>query len=378
MSFIRKKEIPKGSGHWYDYEVATVHIDGKTIQKHIQYLGKTGTTHKPLIGDRVDTIRLHGISKPIMGNNYHKPTVACKFCQGQHTRKFGWYKGIQNYYCNDCQKKFTGTDALSHGRVSPPFIVNALNEYYDGMSYHDIEHNIEYQTDSDISHTAIIKWVNKYTDKAIEETKDLHPKVGNTWVADETFIRVDKSKARVENPYSKSRSAKWVVFWDIIDADTRFLLASHVATTRNAKDAQILMEKAAKKAGKLPKVVVTDKLKNYIDGIELAYGSDAQHRQGSPFELRNDNNLIERFHGTLKDRTKVMRALKNKDTLERFMDGWLVHYNDFKPHMSLENKTPAEEAGIKLNYHDWADIIGVEKKPIVNLLEPQPIQRGSL
>jgi putative transposase len=133
------------------------------------------------------------------------------------------------------------------------------------------------------------------------------------------------------------------------------------------------MEKAAKRAGKIPKVVITDKLGSYLDGIEMAYCSDAKHIQGKPFDIENNTNLIERFHGSIKERTKVMRALKNKNTLKRFMDGWLVHYNFFRPHMSLEGKTPAEEAGIKYENHNWADLIGCEKKPIVQTLEPQPI-----
>lgn len=129
MSFVRAKEIPPRSGNWYDYEVATVHHDGKVSQRVIQYLGKSGTTHKSLIGDRVDVIRLHSVSKPIMSNNYRQsiPKVVCKFCCGQHTKKFGLYKGVtQYYYCDDCHTKFTGTDALSHGRVSPSYIVNAF------------------------------------------------------------------------------------------------------------------------------------------------------------------------------------------------------------------------------------------------------------
>jgi putative transposase len=377
MSFVRAKEIPPHSGNWYDYEVATVHIGGKSIQKHIQYLGKTGTPHKPLIGDMVDTIRLHGVSNPIMGNNYQKPRVTCKFCQSQHTRKYGLYKGIQTYYCNDCHTKFTGTDALAHGRVSPSYIVNALNDYYSGMSFHEIENKIDQTTDSNISHTAIIKWINKYTSEAIRQTKDLHPKVGDRWIADETYVRVDKSRDRVENPYDKSRKAKWVIFWDIIDADTRFLLASHLTTTRGKADAQALMEKASKRAGKIPKVVVTDRLNSYLDGIELAYGSDTKHKAGSPFEIENNTNLIERFHGSLKDRTKVMRALKNKTTLQRFSDGWLVHYNFFRPHMTL-GKPPAEEAGLKYDSHNWADIVGYEKSPIVQTLKPEPVGESIL
>ena len=41
MSFIRAKEIPPGSGNWYDYEVETVREGGKVIQRHIRYIGKS-------------------------------------------------------------------------------------------------------------------------------------------------------------------------------------------------------------------------------------------------------------------------------------------------------------------------------------------------
>ena len=41
MTFIRAKEIPPGSGNWYDYEVMTIHKGNKVIQKHIRYIGKS-------------------------------------------------------------------------------------------------------------------------------------------------------------------------------------------------------------------------------------------------------------------------------------------------------------------------------------------------
>ncbi len=41
MTFIRAKEIPPGSGNWYDYEVKTIHEGGRVIQKHIRYIGKS-------------------------------------------------------------------------------------------------------------------------------------------------------------------------------------------------------------------------------------------------------------------------------------------------------------------------------------------------
>jgi putative transposase len=360
MAFIRAKEIPPGSGNWYDYEVETIHEGGRVIQKHIRYLGRHGTTYKPS-GLRRPSHALLDINRIVLQPPISKPKVVCKFCGSQNTRKYGFSKGIQSYFCNDCRTKFTGTDALAHGRVSPSFIADALEEYYGGMSFHEIENKINKQTDGAISHTAITKWVNKYTNEAIRQTKDLHPKVGNTWIADETYIKTDV----------KTTDPKGVVFWDIIDADTRFLLASRITTTRSTQDARQLMELAAKRAGKTPKAVITDKLAAYIDGIELAYGSDAKHRQGSPFHTEHSTALIERFHNTLKDRTKVMRELRDKSTLKRFTDGWLVYYNFFRPNMALDNKSPAEVAGLKYENHSWTDVVGVKKVPIAQILKPE-------
>ncbi|MBN1367287.1 MAG: IS1/IS6 family transposase [Dehalococcoidales bacterium] len=375
MTFIRAKQIPPKSGNWYDYEVESYREKGKVKQRVIQYIGRSGRLSGSVSLGRRDSI-LMPTDSPIP-NTQPKLKVVCKFCGSQHTRKYGLYKGVQNYYCDDCNTKFTGTDALAHGRVSPDHIVNALNEFYDGMSYHEIENSIENRTDNDISHTAVMKWVNKYTKEAIRQTKDFKPEVGDTWIADETYIRIDKLKphdAKFENPYSRSTKAKWVVFWDIIDADTRFLLASVPATSRSISEAKELMLKAAKRAGKIPKVVVTDKLKSYIDGIELAFGAGTKHVQGKPFQVENNTNLIERFHGTIKDRTKVMRALRTRTTLKTFMDGWLVYYNFFRPHMSLDGKRPAEKAGLNYDSKCWADIVGIEKQPIVKILEPEPVE----
>jgi putative transposase len=366
MAFIRAKQIPPHTGNWYDYEVETIHEGGKVIQKHIRYLGRHGTAYNPNRLHRPRHVPID-INRRVLELPTSKPKIVCKFCGGSHTRKFGFSKGIQVYFCNDCRRKFIGTDALAHGRVSPSFIANALHEYYSGMSFHEIEQNIDKQTSGDISHTAVIKWVNKYTNKAIRETKDLHPKVGNTWIADETYIKTDV----------KTTDPKGVVFWDIIDADTRFLLASRITTTRGTQDAKQLMELAAKRANKAPTSVVTDKLAAYIDGIELAFGSDARHRQGSPFNVEHSTALIERFHNTLKDRTKVMRDLRDKHTLKRFTDGWLVYYNFFRPNMALGNKSPAEVAGLKYENHSWADVVGVKKVPIAQILKPEIVPAES-
>lgn len=42
MGFIRAKEIPPGSGNWYDYEVENHREGDKVVQKHIRYIGRAG------------------------------------------------------------------------------------------------------------------------------------------------------------------------------------------------------------------------------------------------------------------------------------------------------------------------------------------------
>lgn len=66
--------------------------------------------------------------------------------------------------------------------------------------------------------------------------------------------------------------------------------------------------------------------------------------------------MIERWYGTLKDRTKPMRGLEIPETA--ILKGWPIHYNFLRPHESLGGRTPAEASGINLPFEDgWGDMI---------------------
>ncbi len=163
------------------------------------------------------------------------------------------------------------------------------------------------------------------------------------WIADETALNIGGSHK--------------VWFWDIIDTKTRFLLASHISTKRTTQDALLLMKLAEARAGKVPQLILTDKLQAYLDGIEQAWGADAKHIPSKGFQAPMNTNLIERFHGSLKDRTKVMRGMRKIKTAHILLNGWLVHYNFFRPHEALGDRTPAEKAGIKFLYKNWMDVV---------------------
>jgi putative transposase len=296
-------------------------------------------------------------------------TIKCKYCQSEAILRYGTYKGVQRYWCKTCQRKFKADDTTFHMKTDASEVSAALSMWYEGMSIEAINRQLGQDYGRGHSSATIYEWLQKYTKYAVDSAKDYHPKVGDIWIADETYVRVDKlrpSDKTVKNPYNKSKAAKWLVCWDIIDADTRFLLATRLTTSRTKKDAQMLMDRAIAKASKSPRVVYTDALGSYLD---INYGKDATHRVGGPFDIGNNTNLIERFHGTFKARTKVMRALKNLNTAHSFLEGWLVHYNYLRPHESLVGKTPAEAAGVAYPYKNWNELS--RKHTLVKVVTPQ-------
>ncbi len=201
----------------------------------------------------------------------------CKHCHSDAVVKFGTYKGTQLYFCKACQRKFKADDTLFHMKVSASHISSALSMFYRGLSYGDIADHMQQEYDYRPSKSAIFKWVDKYTTLAVNHFKDYKPHVGDTWIADETVLDLDNHK---------------VWFWDIIDADTRFLLASRASLdSEKRRCSEDSWKHAAKRAGKSPKVIITDKLRSYLEGIEDTFGS--RYRAHPIFALRSQGQ-----HGT--------------------------------------------------------------------------------
>ena len=272
--------------------------------------------------------------------------IICPHCGSEKVVKYGKYKGVQRYYCNVCRRKFKADDTPFHMKVSGEQIASALALYYTGSSITDIRHHVRQETGYFPSKSVVYNWIDKYTQQAANHFAKSKPKVGDKWIADETMIDLDKGIK--------------VWFWDIIDADTRFLLASRVSLTRTTEDAKRLVQDAVKRAGKPPKVIITDKLKAYPNGIFTALGGYTEHLQGSPFTIATEStSRIERFHETLKERTKVMKAFRDIDTLITFSEGFLTYYNFLKPHEALKGKTPAEKAKLRYQVKTWADVVNM-------------------
>jgi len=269
----------------------------------------------------------------------------CKYCSSENVVKYGTHEGIQRYWCKNCQRKFADNDALPEMKTPIRHIASALSCYYSGMSLDAIQRHLQQQFNVYYSEMGIYNWVRRFSKEAIDRVKDFQPVVGDTWLADETVLKV---------------GGKNIWFFDVIDEKTRYLLASRLSESRTTKEAALVMREAKRKAGKTPKRIITDKLATYIDGIELVFGADTKHIQSKPFTDVNSTNIIERFQGTLKDRTKVVRGFKNMETARLLTEAWLVHYNFFKEHETLGNIPPAVKMGAT-PIKDWAEVISQTK-----------------
>lgn len=288
---------------------------------------------------------LRRVVKKILNETIKTELVQCKYCHSDALFKYGRNRhGAQRYLCTDCQKVFLNTDNLPRMRVSVKQLGDVIGQYYGGMSLKELRRQFKQQHGELPSRSSFDRWLAKFSEVAVNEAKKYHPKVGEKWLADECVLKI---------------GGKNVWCWDVIDKDSRFLLATHLSSTRTTQDAKTLMEKALKVAGgKAPTLILTDSLRAYIDGIELTFGSETKHIQTSPFSDADlSTNVIERWHSTLKTRMDIMRGLKSPKTAQALLDGWLVHYNYFRTHESLRDKTPAEAAEIKFPFKNWLDVI---------------------
>jgi putative transposase len=285
--------------------------------------------------------------------------IACKWCGSTDIMKYGIRKGVQNYICKACGRVFITKDAPYHMQTPVDQMGAALNMFYDGMSLSAIATHLKETYNNPVNASTVYRWLMRYTFIALTILEPLKPYVSDTWIVDETVVKVGGHKL-------------W--FWDIIDESTRFLLASHLSKSRTTLDAATVMRRAWKRADKAPKFIISDQLAAYIDGTELVFGAWSKHIQSRGMTEDINTNIIERFHGTLKARTKVLRGFKTKDTAEHILDGFLIHYDFFRPHMTLQDRTPAEIAGIKSPFKNWIDVVRQNKTiiPQVSLREKTP------
>jgi len=271
----------------------------------------------------------------------------CSNCGSMHIQKWGWkYRKdgtrVQRFKCMSCSHRWNAkTEGFERMRANPHAITVALDLYFKGVSLRKIVDHLNQFERVNVSHVAVLKWIQKYVVVMRDYVHAMKPELSRVFHADETKVSI---------------RGQWVWLWHLMDGDTRFLLANHVSQGRNVADAQFAFREAKATAKVEPRVLLTDGLGSYGPAARREF-SDAVHVAGVGLQGRLNNNCMERYHGTFKERNKVMRNLKNTDT--PILDGQRIYYNHIRPHQGLNGKTPAQAAGLELDLgvNKWESII---------------------
>jgi transposase-like protein len=107
--------------------------------------------------------------------------------------------------------------------------------------------------------------------------------------------------------------------------------------------------------------IVTDGIRVYQDAIpEDFYTMKAprtEHVKIPNIRDRSNNNIVERLHGTIRQRNKVIRGLDDEETERTMTDGLRIYYNFMRPHTALDGKTSAQKANIETDKAEWVSLI---------------------
>jgi transposase-like protein len=274
--------------------------------------------------------------------------VSCKHCGSIRVIKYGIDSGKQTYNCKDCRARFVQDSLLKKARFTPELVCLTLDLYFSGLSLRKIARNISDHFDVDINYSTIYTWIQKYIPQISEYVNSLAPKeLSDTWHADEIFVKLKGGE------FHKS-GARIGFVWNIMDRQTRFLLASKLTDERDKKSALIAFKEALANAhGLTPSEIRTDSLNSYTQVVKTTM-PNAKHVANCGIRKQHaNNNRIERLNGTVRERVKVQRGWKTVKTA--LAEGQRIQYNFVKPHMALEGRTPASAAGMAIK--GWNDLL---------------------
>ena len=276
----------------------------------------------------------------------------CKHCGSENYIKYGKKNGKQIYMCKDCNRRFVDNLYFERLKADPKVICVTLDLYFKGISLRKISDHLKQFYELDVHFSTLFHWIKKYIVIMDEYVRQFRPQLSEIWNVDEMMINI---------------GGDWFYLWNVIDDATRFHLASVISRERKTSDARKVLITAKKRGhGNRPRYIITDGLKSYTKAVNEEFHTarrDTIHISNVGIRGKHagkdifDNNLVERLQGTIRERNKTQRGLK--DEYSMFIIGHQVYYNFIRPHSSLYGLTPAEVAGMDLGLKDnkWENLL---------------------
>ena len=293
--------------------------------------------------------------------------VCCPKCNAEKVKKRGFRKTanrkqIQRYECKECRHAFVLDDGFWKMKNHENKITACMNLYYSGMSLRKIQSHLQMFMPKNSHYSTIYRWLIKYSEIISQVTDRLQIENGKELQSDEM-------------EYKRLGKQNWFV--DVMDTDTRFIVASDYMESRTLDNMTKVLKKGRKTITKPLSIITTDGLKGYPRilrrsfGIDKNYGNFSNRKSQSNIKHniviaseRGFNHKIERLHGNIRDRTKIMRGFHGSLYSARaIMKGFEIYYNYVRKHQGIENKTPQQEAMplLDLGVNKWLTLIRLSK-----------------
>lgn len=272
----------------------------------------------------------------------------CPKCQSNNIVKHGIRHNkkydLQRYTCKDCKNRFSFNLGFEKMTVNPKVITSAMQLYFTGESLRKVTQFLKLQG-VNIAHSTVYGWIKKYTGLMEKYLETITPQVGDTWRADEVWVKVKGDKKYL---------------FALMDDETRYWIAKEISDKKEGHDASGLFREAKEVTKTSPKLMITDGLPSYDEAFRKEFFVQKNPR---PVHIKHirlqgdmNNNKMERMNGEFRDREKVVRGLKKDDS--PLIDGYQIFHNYIRPHMALEGKTPSEACGVTIQGHDkWKTLI---------------------
>ena len=267
----------------------------------------------------------------------------CPYCDSKRMVRRGlrYNKSgtAQIYWCKDCKRRFPDNVLKGKSGNSCAVGVIAIDLHYKGLSLRNIREHLWQIYGIEKPASTLQFWITKLTKLFAKAVANLELKVGDKWLGDEMIVKI-KGKPKY--------------LWNILDFESRQLIVSLAMDGRGAEEALAALQEAIQKTGKTPKEFVSDGLQSYSVALKAIEGG-INHVSNAALADKDNNNRIERAHNTLRGWVRIRRGLKDST---RLSEGYKNYYNHIRPHMALENKTPAEMCGIKVEgQNKWLTLI---------------------
>jgi transposase-like protein len=297
--------------------------------------------------------------------------LICPKCKSKEITKRGLIKtenrkGIQRYGCKTCHNRFVLDNAFYRMRNHELMVTQTMDMYYSGMSFRKIADHLQRFFPKEVHYSTIYRWIMKYVPIMENFTEQQEVKAGWQLQGDEVEYK------RRASGLKGHTGVKEEYFIDVIDIDSRYLVSTDYQGERTNKVLNKVYYNAKRKVGNQVKVISTDGLVAYPRTIKKTFGFRTHHggkiastskviHQVIKSDSGRFNYKVERFHNTLRERTKVMRGFHGCITsAQTLLKRFEIYYNWVRNHQGIECLTPSELACPQVVIQDknkWLELI---------------------